>query len=121
MTPDEISHFEEFLTKAMQSGKKETSDLVADILHRMEPVIANSIETHVNGKIRNLTGLVEDHNKTVDAYIIEDTTWKNRAEPVVKAFENATWFTTSAIKVLKFIGLLGGAIGAYLLIKKLLE
>lgn len=121
MTDADKQYFEEFLFKAVQSGKKETSDLVADILHKIDPVIKEGIEVHVNGKIKNLTKMVGDHNIMVDAYIKEDTAWKERAEPVVKAFENTTWLGALLIKILKILGLLGVALGAYLAIKNFLQ
>lgn len=55
------------------------------------------------------------------AYIKEDTAWKGRAEPMLKAYENGNWLWGVIVKLLKFFGLLGTAVGAYLLIKDALH
>lgn len=51
MKEKEIKHFEEFLVKAIQSGKKETSGLVTDLEKKMANVIQQEIKQTVNGKI----------------------------------------------------------------------
>ena len=60
---------EGLIVKAVQSGKKETSDLVADIIKRIEPSVEKSIEKYVNGKINRLDQKLSD-------YIKNDEEWK---------------------------------------------
>jgi len=114
MTNEDRNHFEDLLVKAVQSGKKETSDLVDSIMHKMDSKIEDSINKNVNGKILSL------HNK-VDAYIKEDNEWKLRAEPVVKAFENTSWLSSLIVQILKLLGLLGASVVAYMTIKEFLK
>lgn len=54
MKPEELAHLEGLIVKAVQSGKKETSDLVGDIIHRIEPAVERSIEKYVNGHLREI-------------------------------------------------------------------
>lgn len=112
MTPEEIQHFEGLIVKAVQSGKKETSGLVDMIMHKLESKIEDSINKNVNGKIIKLT-------EKLDLYIQEDNSWKERAEPVVKAFENTTWLSSIVVQTLKMLGLLGASVVAYMTIKNL--
>lgn len=104
MTPEEREHFENLIVKAVQSGKKETSDLVDTILHRIEPVVAKAIETHVNGKIRAI-------DAKFDAYIVDDNKWKEKALPAINIGLNALTFGSVSVGLLKFVAILGVACG----------
>jgi len=104
MKPEDKQHFEDLIVKAVQSGKRETSDLVDTILHRIEPVVAKAIETHVNGKIRNL-------DTKIDAYIVEDNKWKEKALPAINIGLNALTFGSVSVGLLKFVAILGVACG----------
>lgn len=121
MTKEEELKIKEIVYMAVQSTKEENSGLIGHLERIMKDEIKVSIETHVNHKIFDLSKIVVDHNKMVDTYIKEDTAWKVRAEPVVKAFENTSWLGALVIKFLKLIGLLGVALGAYLAIKNFLQ
>lgn len=71
MTPEDRQHFDELLLKAQQSGKQETSDLVDDIMRRVDIVVEKSIEKYVNGKIRAI-------DTKIDTYIREDAEFNDR-------------------------------------------
>lgn len=79
MSPEDKAYFEELIIKTNQSGKKETSGLVTDIMNRIKPLIKEavdeavdpSIEKNVNGKIRGLTSEFRE-------YVIQDTDDKKK-------------------------------------------
>ena len=73
----------------------------------MQAHVSLTIEKVVNGKINDLSTKINN-------YIIADTAWKVRAEPVIKAFENTNWLWRLFVSVLKFTALLGAAGGAYI-------
>lgn len=68
--------------------------------------LSNVVHETVNGKIDKL------HRK-LDDYIADDTEWKVRAEPVVKAFENTSWMWRAFIGTLKFLGIVSVGIGGW--------
>ncbi|MCF7843896.1 hypothetical protein K9M47_03285 [Candidatus Gracilibacteria bacterium] len=104
MNEAQTKHFEDIIAKAVQSGKQETSGLVDMILHKMEEPIEKAINKHVNGKIKNL-------DIKIDAYIVEDLKWKEKAIPVLDAGTKAMNFGTVGIVVLKAVSTIGVAIG----------
>ena len=125
MTLEERQHFEDIIVKAVQSGKKETSDLVDLILHRMEPVIKESIDRNVNGKIVKLTEKIDVHVKNFDDYIILDTDWKDddkkwkaEYEPYLKGMVS---IGLSGRIIIWTIISLGSVAGAIVAIKKFFE
>ena len=109
MTQDELKKLEDklegLLVKANQSGKKETSDLVDMIMHKLEIKIEESINKNVNGKIIKLTD-------KVDNYIISDNEWKERAEPVITMGTNVQGFGKVSLYILGFFASVAGAIFA---------
>ena len=111
MTPQQKDEFEGLIVKAIQAGKAETSGLIHEIIHRMEPTIENSIKIHVNGKIDRL------HSK-LDNYIADDTEWKKQAEPVIKMGESVQGFGKVSLYMLGFIA---SATGAIVTITKLIN
>jgi len=72
--------------------------------------VAETVRTVVNGKIDGL-------NLKLDNYIDNDMAWKERAEPLVIAYENTTWLSKIVLNIMKFGILLASAITAYLFIK----
>jgi hypothetical protein len=69
MDKETIEQIEEFIFKAVQSGKQETSGLVDEVFRRIDPAIERSIEKNVNGKIRLL-------DQKITTYIENDDKWK---------------------------------------------
>lgn len=96
----------EYLVLAVQSGKKETSDLVATIMHKMESRIDSAvdrgIEKNVNGKIKDLT-------TKVDAYILSDNEWKLNVTPSIEIMKRMQGFASTGGWILKGVVLLGAA------------
>ena len=99
MNEDDRKHFEDIIVKAVQSGKKETSGLVAEIMHKMEQGIELAINKNVNGKIKRL-------DEKIDAYIVQDNAWKAEFEPYMKGLANVTgggkilvWVTGAVISI----------------------
>ena len=99
MNEDDRKHFEDIIVKAVQSGKKETSGLVAEIMHKMEQGIELAINKNVNGKIKRL-------DEKIDAYIVQDNAWKAEFEPYMKGLANVTgggkilvWVTGAIISI----------------------
>lgn len=107
MTPQELQHLEdridikmkEIHLMSLQSGKKETSGLVDEIMHKMEQGIELAINKNVNGKIKRL-------DEKLEAYIIQDNAWKSEFEPYIKGLANVTgggkilvWFSGAVISI----------------------
>jgi hypothetical protein len=85
MTQEQIEHFENLIAKAVQSGKRETSGLVDEIMHRMEAKleieIEKSINKNVNGKIIRLTD-------KLDAHMAEESARWDEYSPYIKGLAN---------------------------------
>ena len=90
----------------LESGAKETSGLVHEVLHRIEPAVEKSIEKYVNGKIRSL-------DKKIDDYIISDLKWKEVITPQIQMVQNLQGFGKVSMYV---IGFLSAILGLVLLI-----
>ncbi len=58
MTPKDREHYEGIIIKAVQSGKRETSGLVAEIMSKLDSKLEEKLEPlinkYVNGKIVKL-------------------------------------------------------------------
>jgi hypothetical protein len=71
-------------------------------------------------KDEHLAKRIEELTETLNKYIKEDGEWKERAEPVVKFYENMAFTNKALIYVLQVIAYVGGAIGiAYAAIRYL--
>lgn len=103
MTPEDKRHFEDILIKAVQSGKKETSDLVDMVIHKIEPAIENSVNKYVNGKLDKI-------NLKIDDYIVSDLQWKERAEPTLQMGQNVAGFGKVSLYIVGFVASVAGAI-----------
>lgn len=97
----------------IQIGRR-TSDIPVVVLEQfkveMKEHVEKAIEKHVNGGIRNI-------DTKLTNYIKEDTDWKNRAEPLVIAYEGSKWTFGFFTSVLKFLGLMVPLGGLYFWIK----
>lgn len=137
MTPEDKNYFEELLIKANQSGKRETSALVDDILHRIEPQIKNAIKEelppaikeNVNGKIDKLNEMVEkqqedfrEHKVIVYEHFKEEKEWRGDVTPILensKKQQNFFSFGGTILKAIILIGACGTAVvGALHFIKE---
>ena len=103
MNPQEKQHFEDLLIKAIQSGKRETSDLVDMVIHKIEPAVEKAVEKYVNGKLDNY---IRDDM----AWKSLDADWKARAEPVIKMGENVAGFSKVSLYIVGFVASVAGAI-----------
>lgn len=118
MTSEEEQKFKDFLFQAIQSGKKETSDLVTSILDKMDERISQSVEKTVNGKIKNISikldeqnVVMETHFSKVDTHIESDTQWKSMYTPYIKGLASLS----DGSKILVYIIITIGAVGTALL------
>lgn len=95
--------------------KKQIEDLTHTTMEAVEAAKASATIAYQASlaSVKSNQG-IEDK---LDAYIKDDTEWKIRAEPVIKAYENTNWLGGLLIKFLKFMGLLGSGAAAYLLLK----
>lgn len=83
MTPEERDYFEEFLLKAVQSGKAETSGLVDTIMHKVEKELEPVIDKLVNGKINKLLVMQEGQNKILTEIQEQIKTIKTDTTPLI--------------------------------------
>lgn len=129
MNEQEREHFEGLIVKAIQSGKKETSDLVTDIMARienkLENTIAASIEKNVNGKIRKLDEKIDvyinEDNKYKERITKETDDWRKGADDKLKIVSDIQAFGNVGSKILGFIIMLGAASGAWFSVVKLVD
>lgn len=67
--------------------------------------VRDEVKNTVNGQIKKLD------DKLVD-YINEDMAWKERAEPMIKAYENSSGFVTTGKALLRSVILIAAALAA---------
>lgn len=79
-------------------------------LNEIKVIIENTINKVVNGKIDKLSA-------KLDAYIIEDTKWKETATPSLDVVKSGSTFFKVVKIILGWIVLVGSSIGAYLFIR----
>ncbi len=118
MSDEEYEKLEGLIIKAVQSGKKETSDLVGDVLIKIDSKIGEAVEKYVNGKIRALTKTVEDHHVVVDLHFKEDREWKEKAQPIIDLGNDAKGASKAIIWLTGIIIAITGSIFA---IKEILK
>jgi hypothetical protein len=70
---------------------------------------------------KSIERLLKDHVGSFNAYVAEDTKWKERAEPMVKAYENANGFMATVKAFSKPIIFIGGIAAAVMGIIKLFK
>ena len=61
-------------------------------------------------EISKIIGEIDKIHKKLDGYILEDNTWKKRAEPVIKMGENVQGFGKVSLYIVGFIASVAGAI-----------
>jgi hypothetical protein len=85
----------------------------------MKPEQIEIIKEHLSEVVvKTVNGKIDQLNLKLDNYIDNDMAWKDRAEPLVKAYENSSWLWKIVLNVMKFVVLVGAVIGAWLIIKK---
>lgn len=62
----------EALATGIQSGKQETSGLVAEIMHKIEKELDPAIKRHVNGQFNDVKHEFQDFKKEFQAYAEQD-------------------------------------------------
>lgn len=112
------NHFDEIILKAVQSGKKETSGLVNDILRKQDKYIGEAIEKHVNGKIRALTQELKDHRAEDTVWKQEDRQWKENAFPIIEMGKNMQGFGKVTLYLVGFAASIGGL---FLMLKEFIK
>lgn len=95
-TKDELR---DFIELSRQSGKMETSGLVHEILKQMDQHIELSVKKHVNGNISNI-------KKQIDDLTVE-------LQPVINIYTSVAGFDRVGIWILKFLAMVGAAIGGF--------
>lgn len=96
MTPEEKNNMEHLIDSKIK-------DSVVFLGEHLAQSLQGVVKVTVNGKIDRLS-------EKLGNYIKEDMEWKDRAEPLVKAYESNSFFWNSVIKKCKGIGTVGGAI-----------
>lgn len=85
MDDKDRAEFKEYIFQAVQSGKKETSQLVDTILHKMEPAIEKGIEKYVNGHLREIKAHLEKQDKVIE---VQNTSLVKIQEEQTKVRQN---------------------------------
>lgn len=83
--------------------------MTLDELEQIKSSLADTIKVVVNGKIDKLTTENRETSAKIDAYILEDNFWKERAEPVIDMGINAKGASTVALWIAGAVIALGGA------------
>lgn len=78
-------------------------------LEQIKQIIADTITKVVNGKIDKLTAENRTTSEKLDAYVIRDDLWKERAEPVIDMGINAKGASVVTLWIAGVIIALGGA------------
>lgn len=109
MTEQELTRLEDLLTRAVQSGKQETSDLVLDIKDNHKLILAKveAIDSHLktlNGSVAKHADKLANHDiinaqttlslstisenlKSIQALSLDNNTFKNKAEGSLNTFK----------------------------------
>lgn len=77
----------------------------------LEQSVKDTVHVTVNRKIDALSFKLEQ-------YVKDDDAWKQRAEPLVRAYESTSWLVQSLLAILKFLGLLAVGIGAWATVRQ---
>lgn len=126
MNEQDEKKIKEFIFQAVQSGKKETSNLVDDIFKRMDEHISKSMEVNFNGKIKEVVKkldaqniVMDQHIKSVGKHIEEDTEWKEDTKkwregvtPAILVMEKTMNFAGVGQSIIKGFILLGAGVTA---------
>lgn len=83
--------------------------------------LKSELKSHVEDTIRVVVnGKIDSLRKDFSNYVADDMQWKEEAQPLVDAFKGGSWFIKSSSSILKFVILVGTAIGSIIVIKKYL-
>ena len=87
-------------------------------LEEIKQTVAESIEKHVNGRIREVMVNQEILSNKLDNYIINDNEWKKNADPYLQGLVSLS----IGSKILVWIAIAVSSVGgAYLMIKSLFK
>lgn len=107
------------MNSSLNMTSEQYQQLEVSMMKAMELGVAKAIETNVNGKITNLTNIVNSlddktrqHINNVTLHIEEDKAWKERAEPVITMGESAIGFGKVSMYILFVAASIGAAYAA---------
>ncbi len=107
----------DFIFQAIQAGKRETSDLATDIIHKMKAEVADSVRIQVNGQLEAIKKTLAEQNQTmgehfekVDAHMDADNLWKQLYTPYIKGLANMTDGGKLMVRLVMGIATVGAAI-----------
>lgn len=83
--------------------------MTLDEFEQLKLALIDTVKVTVNGKIDKLTLENRETSAKLDAYIISDDLWKERAEPVIDMGINAKGASVVALWIAGAIIALGGA------------
>lgn len=114
MDEKDKEQFEAILVRAIQSGKKETSDLVDDLNNKFLGAVRQEIKITVNGKIDGIKKHLEDQDSVLSDITQELQLLKTNTQPVIDIRRTVidvarfiTWLAAVIIAVGSiFVGLL---------------
>lgn len=80
--------------------------------------VEDTIKTTVNGKIDGLRRELTDYIQKDTEWKEVDKSWKSQVDPVVAVYKNSSWLGRIVVASLKFLALVGAAVGAVFAIVK---
>lgn len=83
--------------------------MTLDEFEQLKLALIDTVKVTVNGKIDKLTLENRETSAKLDAYIISDDLWKERAEPVIDMGINAKGASVVALWIAGAVIALGGA------------
>ena len=114
MTHEDKKEFKEFLVQAQQSGKRESSGLVAD-MQKTVLILSEGLERN-NKQIEKNTVLIEEMKQAIHDIRIEQSLhtqgareFMKKVDPIVVWFDGLTFTNKATMWVLKIIGAIGVA------------
>jgi len=104
MDEKDKKHFEDLITKAVQSGKQETSGLVDLVIHKIEPAIKDSMDKNFNGKMGRFDQKLSDHINSFNEFKVEIKTILADKDLRVTSLEKGKIQIWTAISMLLVFG-----------------
>ena len=84
--------------------------MTPDQLEQIKKVVADGIETNVNGKIRAISKTLNDYIDEDTKYKIKEDLWREKADPVIDMGTNVQGFAKVVLYILAGLGAVIGVL-----------